>query len=156
MVNVELAYSRKRLSGQLVWFGLWVGATAVGAWLVPDPSGHGTHTQLGLPPCPSVLLWNRPCPGCGITTSFSATIHGDFAAAWTAHPFGPFIYAIFTLTALAALYGYFRKLRFDFGTRPVNIALLGLLALYLVHGAIRFVESPPFSKAGVSVAQSRK
>ena len=52
---------RKRLSGQLTFFFVWLFVTVVGLCLHADPSGHGTHTQLGMPPCPSVLLFNRPC-----------------------------------------------------------------------------------------------
>src|SRR5438270_12571671 len=92
MALYESAEPRKRLSGQLMFFGVWLAITGFGAYLHPDPSGHGTHTQLGLPPCPSVLLFNRPCPGCGLTTSFTAFIHGDLASAFHAHPLGPLLY----------------------------------------------------------------
>jgi hypothetical protein len=30
-----------------------------------------------------------PCPGCGLTRSWSLTAHGDLAGAFTRHPFGP-------------------------------------------------------------------
>ena len=36
-----------------------------------------THTQLGLPPCNMVTLIGKPCPACGMTTSFSLLMHGD-------------------------------------------------------------------------------
>ena len=68
MVLFDDDWPRKRLSGHVVWFGSWVVITAIAAVLRPDPSHHGTHTQLGLPPCPAVLLFHRPCPGCGLTT----------------------------------------------------------------------------------------
>ena len=76
--------NRTKLSGQLSFFFVWLAITLIAIVLRPDPSGHGTHTQLGLPPCPSVLLFNRPCPGCGLTTSFTAVLHGDFVAAFHA------------------------------------------------------------------------
>lgn len=101
--------SARRRSGQLLWFGAWAIITAIGIYLHPDHLGHGTHQQLGLPPCPSVLFLDRPCPGCGLTTSWSALLHGDFALAFRAHPFGPIVYFFFTLGAWLAFYGWRTK-----------------------------------------------
>lgn len=101
--------SARRRSGQLLWFGVWLAITSIGIYLRPDPLGHGTHQQLGLPPCPSVLFFDRPCPGCGLTTSWSALLHGNFSLAFHAHPFGPLLYFFFTLGAFLALYGWRTK-----------------------------------------------
>lgn len=50
-----------------------------------DPEGrplrHGTHRQLGLPPCAMLTLTGIPCTTCGMTTSVSLVMHGDFATA---------------------------------------------------------------------------
>jgi uncharacterized RDD family membrane protein YckC len=45
------------------------------------PLSHGTHRQLGLPPCHLQSLFGVPCPSCGMTTSISLCMRGDFAAA---------------------------------------------------------------------------
>jgi len=45
------------------------------------PLTHGPHRQLGLPPCHFQSLLGLPCPSCGMTTSVSLCMHGDFAAA---------------------------------------------------------------------------
>lgn len=45
------------------------------------PLTHGTHLQLGLPPCHLQTLFGLPCPSCGMTTSVSLCMHGDFDAA---------------------------------------------------------------------------
>ena len=58
------------------------------AWLTPDPSGHGTHRQLGLPPCSMMLMAGYPCPTCGMTTAFSHTVRGELLSAFSAHPGG--------------------------------------------------------------------
>ncbi len=58
------------------------------AWMDPDPRGLGTHKQLGLPPCSSVMLLGYPCPTCGMTTAFSHTVRGRFVAAFHAQPAG--------------------------------------------------------------------
>ena len=54
-------------------------ATARG--LTPDPSGMGTHRQLGLPACSSLALFGVRCPGCGMTTSWSLATRGRIAEA---------------------------------------------------------------------------
>lgn len=60
----------------------------VAARISPDAAGHGTHTQLGLPPCGFAMAFNRPCPTCGMTTSFSHAVRGEFGRAFAAQPFG--------------------------------------------------------------------
>jgi hypothetical protein len=49
------------------------------------PLSHGTHRQLGLPPCLMKQVTGLACPSCGMTTSFSLLMHGDISAAWTAN-----------------------------------------------------------------------
>lgn len=63
------------------------------ALLRPDPAGHGTHRQLGLPPCTLLLYTGFPCPSCGMTTSWSHLMHGDLSAAVRAN-FGGTLLAV--------------------------------------------------------------
>jgi hypothetical protein len=46
---------------------------------------------LGLPgvTCPFKAVLGIPCPGCGISTSISFLLHGDWHSAFTTHAFGP-------------------------------------------------------------------
>lgn len=125
----------------MLWFLLWVGVTFFGLLLQPSPNGHGTHQQLGLAPCPSVLFTERPCPGCGLTTSISAVIHGRIGDAFRAHPFGPVVYVALTLSAWACLYGYVRGWRFDTSSRSLNWAIGLFLAAFLAYGAARFATA---------------
>jgi hypothetical protein len=58
---------------------------AIALWLKPySPDGRplrmATHTQLGLPECNMVLMTGKPCPACGLTTSFALLMHGDLPA----------------------------------------------------------------------------
>jgi hypothetical protein len=46
------------------------------------PLRHGTHRQLRLPACHFQTFFATPCPTCGMTTSVSLCMHGDFDAAW--------------------------------------------------------------------------
>ncbi len=132
------AESRKSLSGQLVWFSLWLVVTAFGIYLRPNHDLHGTHTQLGLPPCPCVLLFRRPCPGCGLTTSWSATIHGQFDLAFQAHPLGPLIYLIFSVSALLCIWGYIKKQALISEGRVASVSASTLIIGFLAFGVIRF------------------
>jgi hypothetical protein len=144
----EPGHPRRKLAGQAVWAGVFLAATAVAAFvLVPSAAGFGTHRQLGLPPCPSMLAFGKPCPGCGLTTSWSSLLHGDVAGAFRAHPLGPVAYALFGAAALAALYGWFRGWRFMADTPVVNRAFGALVVAFVVFGVWRFVATPPVSLA---------
>lgn len=58
---------------------LGLGCCAV---LTPDPSGRGTHRQLGLPGCLVCRVSGASrCPSCGLTTAFAYAMRGDFEAA---------------------------------------------------------------------------
>ena len=53
-----------------------------GAYVLNDDGSKSaktmeTHRQLGLPRCNMVELTGRPCPACGMTTSFALLTHGD-------------------------------------------------------------------------------
>ena len=62
--------------------------------LEADPSGIGTHQQLGLAPCGFVQLTQYPCPMCGMTTSFTLMSDGCFIKAVVNQPFGVVLYCI--------------------------------------------------------------
>lgn len=59
--------------------------------LVPDPSGLGTHRQLGLAACPTLARSGRPCPTCGMTTAVAHLAEGSLAKAWNTQPAAVFI-----------------------------------------------------------------
>ncbi len=54
---------------------------AVAAFLKPDPRGLGTHQQFGLPPCTFRFFFGRPCPSCGMTTSWAHLVRGQLIGA---------------------------------------------------------------------------
>lgn len=140
MIKFTSVASRQELFGQVLWFLGWLSMTAVGLYLHPSSNGHGTHTQLGLPPCGSVFLFHRPCPGCGLTTSVTATLHGQLGLAFKANPFGAPFYLLYTASAIAAAVGWLKKQKMDASSRATNITLLSLLAVYVIYGVIRFVQ----------------
>jgi len=80
--------TERRLAAFLALLGMAVFTAA--AFLNPyasdgSPRSHGTHLQLGLPPCWTQAMLGLPCPTCGMTTSVSLLVHGDPAAAMTAN-----------------------------------------------------------------------
>src|SRR5262245_42185416 len=79
----------------LVAAGL-AGVFAVAFWLNPyEPDGQtrpiATHTQLGVPPCNFYVMTGKPCPACGMTTSFALLVRGDVAASLRANWAGTLI-----------------------------------------------------------------
>lgn len=86
---------RPRLAGIVrVLLGLGgsvlIGLLAIAAWLHPSPDGMGTHRQIrlpwseassGLPACGFLVQFERPCPSCGMTTSWAYLMDGNVWAA---------------------------------------------------------------------------
>ncbi len=62
-----------------------LGLLTVAAMLEPSPLGHGTHQQLGLPPCTFWVLFGRPCPTCGMTTAWAHLVRGQWVSALRAN-----------------------------------------------------------------------
>ncbi|MEM9069115.1 MAG: DUF2752 domain-containing protein [Myxococcota bacterium] len=95
------------------WFFLFAVPLAVmitAASLTPNPVGHGTHTQLGLPPCGFLVVTGLPCPGCGLTTSFTHMIRLEVVDAARANPFGVALFLVSFFTIPIAAMGFLRGL----------------------------------------------
>ena len=82
-----------------------------------------------------------PCPGCGLTRSLSCTLHGEFAAAWSYHPFGPILAILLLLIAVAGLLPYTARARLAqaLARRPRLVGGLYaiLVGAFLLHGIAR-------------------
>lgn len=70
----------------------------VALWLNPydeqgNPRKMETHRQLGLPQCSFVTMTGKPCPSCGMTTSFALLAHGDIVNSLKANWVGTFLAA---------------------------------------------------------------
>lgn len=74
----------------------WVIAEAVS--VTPDARGYGTHESLGMEPCGFYRATGRPCPSCGMTTSFANMVRLRPLAAFRASPAG----ALLCLLTMAA------------------------------------------------------
>lgn len=105
---------------------------SLGALLDPDPRGHGTHEQLGIPPCAAMFLYGIPCPGCGVTTAVTLVGEGSIASAFVVQPFGALLALGSFVAGAFALWAALRG-------RDLGVLLLTrspLLPALLVGGAL--------------------
>lgn len=75
---------------------------SIAAYLTPDPAGHATHTQLGMPTCTWVMMYEKPCPTCGMTTAFSHAGEAHWISAILTQPMGAFLALLTTMIFWAA------------------------------------------------------
>jgi hypothetical protein len=104
-----------------------LGGLGVAAGLDPDPTGVGTHVQLGMTRCGLLARSGVPCPTCGMTTSFALFADGRFLASMWAQPMGGLLAlltaAVFWVSAYMAL-----------TARPVLRLLRGVNGGYIAFG----------------------
>jgi len=60
------------------------------------PLRMGSHMRLGMPPCEFYVMFGKPCPSCGLTTSFALLLHGDIGNSLRANAVGT-VMALFGL-----------------------------------------------------------
>lgn len=76
-----------------------------GALATPNPTGVGTHSSsLRLQPCHFLLTTGIPCPGCGMTTSFSWFARGNLLASTYVQPMGATLAVLAGATVWVGLY----------------------------------------------------
>lgn len=113
-----------------------------------QPRTHGTHRQLGMPPCTLLAMTGFPCPACGMTTAVSLLAHGDPAAAWRANWAGVFVAGL----GLAATV-WLGLLACGVPRRPAFAAESTILALTLAGAAVALVRY--VGVVGVALASGR-
>jgi Protein of unknown function (DUF2752) len=112
---------------------LTLAVLSIGAWLQPAADGHGTHTQLGLSPCVWAATLDRPCPTCGMTTSFSYAGEGSWILAAKTQPMGTLLVLItatvFWGSAVQTVSGARISTIIQPVLRPRTFLVLGILLL---------------------------
>jgi hypothetical protein len=108
-IYVRLSRPTDRLPMAARWLAAGIGAAClalmiVSASLKPNPAGVGTHTALGLSQCQFLARWGIPCPGCGMTTSFSWFARGNIEASLYIQPMGTVLALLAAATFWGALY----------------------------------------------------
>jgi hypothetical protein len=63
------------------------------------PRRMGTHMEMGLPQCTFYEWTGKPCPSCGLTTSFALLMHGDVVNSLKANAVGT-LFAVFCLVLI--------------------------------------------------------
>lgn len=104
-ILVYMEFKKSSASEKVIQFVILsgcVGAIIIGRMLTPSPSGIGTHTLLGLPPCGFYKITGIPCPTCGVTTSFVLGAHFKFKESFFAQPVGFVVFILIFLGAVAA------------------------------------------------------
>ena len=124
-------------AARTTWFGM-SGASAIvlgiARTLTPDPSGVGTHVQLGLPRCFFLRSTGLPCPACGLTTAFAHMARGEAAQAASANALGVLLFAIVCCSVPLGVWAGVRDLplaetlaRFHAAKSCSAIAIIGLV-----------------------------
>jgi hypothetical protein len=67
------------------------------------PMTMSSHTQLGMPPCNFVAMTGKPCPSCGMTTSFALLVRGDVLSSLRANWVGSCLCVLWAVTMVWAL-----------------------------------------------------
>jgi hypothetical protein len=119
----------------LAWALFLISGFALAWSLKPDPRGFGTHQQIGLPECSIRLLFSRPCPGCGMTTSFSHFVRGEFVEAGRTNIAGLLLATLCVLMIPWSLYSAVRG-----ATWLVEEPMMLLTVLIVVIGSIALVS----------------
>jgi hypothetical protein len=105
------------------------------AYLKPSPAGFGTHQSLGLPPCSFIIMFGKPCPSCGMTTSFAHFVRGQLPSSLRANAAGT-ILAVSCVVLMLWSFCCAWKGRYVWFSDPVTLlayGLSGLAGITLVH-----------------------
>lgn len=129
---------RGRATAGLIAAGA-MGWLFVAGSLRPDPSGTGTHEQLGLPPCGFQARTGYPCPTCGMTTAFALTARGRLIIALLTQPAGALAALAVFAIAIGGFYVCLAGKRLDLFWLAWNwrAILIGSLAVALLAWGYR-------------------
>ncbi|MCS6865971.1 MAG: DUF2752 domain-containing protein [Gemmataceae bacterium] len=125
------------------------GVFAVAFWLNPydadgQPRRMATHTQLGMPPCNFVALTGKPCPSCGMTTSFALLVRGDVSASLKANWVGSILcvlWAVALVWAIAsAVWGKMLGIAPGYAEMVFTILVGGVLVLMISRWVVVLLQ----------------
>ena len=144
MNSIGRSQAKARTWVRLMLLGIAAGLVAVFVTAVRlhpyDDSGRPltmhVHEQIGLPPCRFYEMFNKPCPSCGLTTSFSLLMHGDLTGSLRANAVGTLL-AFFCLAMVP--WSVFVSLRGRYlWVRSLERASLWVVGIFMVLLLIRW------------------
>jgi Protein of unknown function (DUF2752) len=122
----------------LLMAGAFTTVFAVAATLRPyqdDGSARtmATHTQLGLPECEFVRWTGKPCPSCGMTTSFAHLVRGNvwssLRANWVGTLLAAYWFALIPWAVYASVKGRLFRVRNGEAMITASIGIFTVLML---------------------------
>lgn len=99
-----------------------VGVAGVAAYLAPHALTAGPVM------CPFRRVTGLPCPGCGLTRSCVAFLHGDLSRSLHFHPFGPLVVAVIAVVLVRMVWPSFPR-------PPARVELVTKLAVGVAWAA---------------------
>ncbi len=102
-----------------------------------------THRQLGLPPCNFKRATGKPCPSCGMSSSFALFVRGDVVNSLEANPVGTLLAAFLAIfvpwSLLAAFTGKV------YGVRSLEWILVRAVVIFFLLMFLRWAVLLVFS-----------
>ena len=84
-MSTQTVEAPERIDSAVYWSGAAAGLFVGGALLL-------AYTDLPGPVCISRVVFDFPCPGCGLTRSLLAICRGDAGGSFRFHPLGPLLF----------------------------------------------------------------
>ena len=131
--SFAVAYKPKvsvRIRGGIL-LGLIIGLNIAAFFIVPSDRGFGTHKKLGMISCGYLARTGYPCPGCGVTTSLTASFRFDFLKAVKSHIFGMVIYLILVIIGIVGALELWTGKSYFSRFKPNHWWLFTLVGLFL-------------------------
>lgn len=122
----------------LVMAGMFAAVFVVAATLRPyedDGSARmmATHMQLGLPSCEFVQSFGKPCPSCGMTTSFAHLVRGNVGSAakanWVGALLAVYWFLLIPWAVVSAVRGRLFRVNNGEGMITVSVGIFTVLML---------------------------
>lgn len=115
----------------------------IATWIQPyDEAGRprtmATHTQLGVPECNFLAWTGKPCPSCGMSTSFALLVRGDVGASLRANWVGTLIALLWALLLPWALLSGLRGRIFFIPRGRGDLIATSIVGVFLVLMMVRW------------------
>lgn len=121
----------KSLSPSDRWLASFAALVIVATFALAAAFELGYHPIPRQSVCLSRLLFNRPCPGCGLTRSFIALGSGDLRRAIDLNPLGPVLFGMIGMLLLSRIGKFVTRPHKAWIALDVLLAIATLAALIL-------------------------